>query len=237
MKYSQGIRDTVVRTVPAGGVVADTAYLIGAEILVACAPYDAADAGLFLKRGGCHLAPKSGDVPADGGACYLDATTHEVQATPSSTVYLCGTRSADYPYDDGTTLIGVDLDGTTAAIYGVPGDVQGVTAGTGLIGGGTSGTVTVALSADSIASLGKAEAALPTAKVATKVVKVALGQSSGTTAGDPTWVGASKLGYSPDSGNDQEVASVVIDGLGSVVLTLAAASTAEATFQVSAILA
>ena len=234
MKYSQGVKETVARVVPAGGVLADTAYVIGGEILVALSPADATATGIFAKRGLVALAPKAGDVPADGAPCYLDATTHEVQATAGAAVYLCGCRSADHPYDDGTALIGVDLDGTTAAVYGVPGDIQGVTAGTGLTGGGTSGAVTVALSPGSIASLALADAALPAAKIESKTITVALGQTTGASAADADWVGATVIGVVEVSGSDKVRESCAVDGTGAVLLTLAAATTAEATYRVTA---
>ena len=145
MKYNQGILETVVRTVPVGDVVADTAYVIGAEILVAVEDGTAGAYGVFVKRGCCGLEFLSGDEPAAGEACYLNNTTHKIEATPSATNYLIGCRNSSLEAGLPATRIMVDLDGTAASVYGVPGDIQGVTAGTGLTGGGTSGTVTLAV--------------------------------------------------------------------------------------------
>jgi len=235
MQFAQGVKETVLRTVPAGGVLADTAYLIGVEILVATDDYDAADTGVFVKRGLVGLKPKAGDVPVDGGACYLDATTHEVQATPGAAVYLCGARNSKdaVSFDDGTTFIGVDLDGTVAAVYGVPGDIQGVTAGTGLTGGGTSGPVTLSIDSSAIpgmAAVGGAgnlvqtaaadralsDASIPVANVVTEAAAASAADQIVTSAG------ASKV--VKDSGvplaNLPQMAAV--GGVGELLYTVAA---------------
>lgn len=155
MQFGQGIKEIVNRQIPVGGCVADVTYLIGAEILTAVGTYDyvASTVAPFVKRGCVAVPPLSGDVPAVGAACHFDASTKKVQATPSATTYCFGTRDDSNPADDGVSYIGVDLDGTTAAVYGVPGDIQGVTAGTGLTGGGTSGAVTLAIDTTVVARL------------------------------------------------------------------------------------
>lgn len=198
MQFGQGFKETVTRAAPVGGVVGDTAYLIGAEILVATADALATEDAVFVKRGLVLLPAVSGDVPADGGICYLNATTHEVGATPGATLYPCGARSADHPEDDGVAYVGVDLDGVVAKVVGVPGDIQGVTAGTGLTGGGTSGTVTVALTAEAIASLGKADtavqpAALVLATATTDAVACNGNETLVTTKALTTAAGASEV--------------------------------------------
>lgn len=66
-----------------------------------------------------------------------------------------------------------------------------------------------------------------------KQIVVALGATSGTSVGDTSLIGGRVTGIVPVSGNDQPVASVAIDGTtGVITLTLADASTAEATFDV-----
>lgn len=66
-----------------------------------------------------------------------------------------------------------------------------------------------------------------------KQIVVAPGATSGTSVGDTSLIGGRVTGIVPVSGNDQPVASVAIDGTtGVITLTLAAASTAEATFDV-----
>jgi len=354
MKYNQGILETVIRTVPVGNVVADTAYIIGAECLVAVEDGTAgATDGVFVKRGCCGLTFKAGDKPADGAACYLNNTTHEVEGTASATNYLIGCRNSNLETGLPATRIMVDLDGTAASVYGVPGDIQGVTAGTGLTGGGTTGTVTLAVDttvhptmpavggagnlvqtaganrvlsdsgivAANVPQMAAASAGakkvvraagadktlvadgpdydlLPTMAaaaaapgtliqsagadrtqsdsgiVATNVpqmpavggvdellytpaadrsvapsgirrnkvmrldlfteveVTIALGATSGSSAADPALVGGKLIVCYPKSGNDQPVVSYVLNGDGSVTVTVAAAESAEAKFQV-----
>jgi len=66
-----------------------------------------------------------------------------------------------------------------------------------------------------------------------KQIVVALGATTGTSAGDVTMIGGRVTGIIPISNNDQAVAGYAIDGsTGVITLTLAAASTAEATFDV-----
>lgn len=65
-----------------------------------------------------------------------------------------------------------------------------------------------------------------------KTITVALGASSGVTAADPDWVGATIYSFVPTSANDQPVASITVAGDGAVTLTTSAVETAEATFQV-----
>jgi len=288
MKYNQGVLETVIRTVPVGDVVADTAYMIGAECLVAVEDGTAgATDGVFVKRGCCGLAFKAGDEPADGAACYLNNTTHEVEGTASATNYLIGCRNSNLETGLPATRIMVDLDGTAASVYGVPGDIQGVTAGTGLTGGGTTGTVTLTVDTTvhpTMPAVGGAGNLVQTAGanrvlsdssvVAANVpqmpavggigellytpaadrsvapsgirrdkvmrldmfteveVTIALGATSGSSAADPTLIGGKILVCYPKSGNDKPVVSYVLNGDGSVTVTVAAAESAEAKFQV-----
>jgi len=73
--------------------------------------------------------------------------------------------------------------------------------------------------------------------IASRTVTIAAASNSGSTAPDPAWVGATVIGCVPVSGNDQIVASVSVGADGSVAVTTAGNETANATFQVTALLA
>ena len=73
--------------------------------------------------------------------------------------------------------------------------------------------------------------------IASKTLTIAAASSSGSTAADPAWVGATVIGCVPVSGNDKVVASVSVAADGAVTVTTAGNETAEATFRVTALLA
>lgn len=153
-------------TAPVGGVERDGLYMI--EGLCVLALEDAAEAATF--SGFIGSAVVSATFAADGAVsqgarAYLNDTTHGIESIASATNYPIGSFAAALA---GTEAVcHVRLDGVSTQVYGVPGDIQGVTASTGLTGGGTSGTVTVALSAASIASLGLADSAVQPGAVLT----------------------------------------------------------------------
>jgi len=72
------------------------------------------------------------------------------------------------------------------------------------------------------------------AKLAEKVVAVTVvaGATSGSSAADPELVGGRILGYYSTGNQDQLVDSVALGADGSVTITLAAAATADNTFNV-----
>lgn len=69
-----------------------------------------------------------------------------------------------------------------------------------------------------------------------KVVTIALGAATGTTAADPTWVGATLMSCSALTNNDQIPVGFSVAGDGAVTVTVAANETAEATFVVVALI-
>ena len=73
-------------------------------------------------------------------------------------------------------------------------------------------------------------------KLACKDLTVTVSTDTGSAAADPDWIAAYYMSASPVSGADQVVKSVTIAGDGTIALTLAAASTAEAVYRICAIL-
>lgn len=64
-------------------------------------------------------------------------------------------------------------------------------------------------------------------------VTIALGAASGSSAANPALVGGGIWSWYPKSGNDQAIASIVLNGDGSVTVTAAGNETAEAKFDVA----
>ena len=122
------------------------------------------------------------------------------------------------------------VNGKGASLVGVEDAATQYTATT------VEGCLTEALDAAQAAQA-TANAAVPAAKLQFKNVTIALGASTGSSAADPTWVGATLYSCSAVSGNDKPQASMSVAGDGAVTVTTAGNETAEAVFRVLALLA
>ena len=246
-------------TGPSGGLSAGDGFFDGCRFGIV--PNDVAEgaSGYMLIEGCFELPFNGGATPTKNAKAYWDPTGKKIYAAWSSGRVLCGSFYAAAGTNDTTCQIMLD-GGCVDEIE--KGDITGVTAGTGLTGGGTAGAVT--LSADigtgatqvaagnhthTAADSSYANAALPDVgdteealdaivdvlrvEPQVKRITVALGATSGASAGDTTMIGGRVTGYMPVSGADQTPSGYAIDGTtGVITLTLAAASTAEAVYDV-----
>jgi hypothetical protein len=79
------------------------------------------------------------------GEMGLETDTYKFKVGNGSTAWATLPYSVDIPTQTGQSGKYLTTDGTTTSWATVAGDIEGVTAGTGLTGGGTSGTVTLAI--------------------------------------------------------------------------------------------
>lgn len=142
LHYADG--DILVLPAPVGGAVLDVPQIVGNLFLI---PRATASAGVVISweyKGIKELPQAAGQTfNALGQPVYWNASNGNCESATSATNYLIGTLQA-IPAS-GTANLLVLLPGDPVFVGGVPGDIQGVTAGTGLTGGGTSGTVTLAV--------------------------------------------------------------------------------------------
>lgn len=141
-QFFQGVRTTVVRTVPAGGVLADQGIVIGNEFLIAESAGAEGDEVVFVRVGGhSNLAKKAGDTFAAGALVYFNNTTKVAEATATSTNYLIGI--ADAVAASGDEGVDINLPGMPVYAGSVAADITSVLAGTAMTGGGSAGAVTL----------------------------------------------------------------------------------------------
>lgn len=141
-QFFQGMRTTVVRTVPAGGVLADQGIVIGNEFLIAESAGLEGEEVVFVRCGGhSNLAKKAGDVFAAGALVYFNNTTKVAEATATSTNFLIGIAAvAAVSGDEG---VDVNIPGIPVYAGSVAANITSVLAGTAMTGGGSSGAVTL----------------------------------------------------------------------------------------------
>lgn len=105
--------EVLTLTAPAGGVVAGTAYLIGAILVVAREtvaqglPFDADVCGV-------HVLPKAAGALAEGASVYWDNAAKNVTATPTANYYI-GVATAAALAGDATVPVRLNGIGIKAA--------------------------------------------------------------------------------------------------------------------------
>jgi hypothetical protein len=79
------------------------------------------------------------------GEIGIETDTYKMKVGTGSTAWTSLPYSVDIPTQTGQSGKYLTTDGTSTSWGAVAGDIEGVTAGTGLTGGGTSGTVTLSV--------------------------------------------------------------------------------------------
>lgn len=157
----------------------------------------------------------------------VDITSDTIPVDPGATGYRVFMTSTDTTYEEGKVYTWDDDTNTwDSGVLLAEGQFM-TTKGSSpdMIVGGTDPTDYEALSEK-----------LDRNSLACKDITVAISADTGTAVADPNWIDAYYLSASPVSGADKVVASVVIAGDGTITVTLAAVSTAEAVYRVCAIL-
>ena len=131
----------VLITGPSGGLVAGDAYFDGCRFGVCENDIAEGATGYMVVAADVReLAFAGGATPAKNAKAYWDPTGKKIYAAGASGRVLCGSFYAAAATDDATCQI--MLDGGVVDEY-EKGDITGVTAGTGLTGGGSTGAITV----------------------------------------------------------------------------------------------
>ena len=225
MQGYDGERQIVTRTVPTGGVVADSGYVIGDEFLVAMSTAAEATTAEFVRVGVCKFVPKTtGQTNTRGTKAYFNPTTGKTENASSATNYLIGTFDAAAESAD--IYSSVLLVGAPVAVGGTPTEHE-------------HAADEVTYTNDAVPALADVEGALDTIidyirqLPVKKTITVALGASTGTSAGDTSMIGGAVQSIVPVSGVDNfPIACDIHETTGVITLTLEDVSTAEAVYDV-----
>ena len=170
------------------------------------------------------------------GEIGIESDTYKFKVGNGSTAWTSLPYSVDIPSQTGQSGKYLTTNGTVTSWGTVAGDIEGVTAGTGLTGGGTSGTVTVSLSTPvAVANGGTGITSLGTG------VATFLGTPSSANlaaaVSDETGSGALVFGTSPTIATPAitggSIADSVVKGLEEDVNVVASTATGTINFDVA----
>ena len=171
-----------------------------------------------------------------GGEMGIETDTYKFKVGNGSTAWTSLPYSVDIPTQVGQSGKYLTTNGTVTSWGTVAGDIEGVTAGTGLTGGGTSGTVTVSLDTPvAVANGGTGLTSLGTGVATFLGTPSSANLASAVT--DETGSGSLVFGTSPTISTPAvtggSIADSVVKGLEEDLNIVASAATGTINFDVS----